>query len=139
MHANAIEAVQQCGILTLPEIAEPLPFKTTLSRLGVERLLIFCDEEAELGDPVATLAQQREPASALVPLAAARGAPLAVLIGPEGGFSEDERAALIERPNTLRLSLGPRVLRADTAAVAALTLVQAVLGDWIAGDAVAEH
>jgi 16S rRNA (uracil1498-N3)-methyltransferase len=139
MHANAIEAAQQCGILTLPEIAEPLPFKTVLSRLGAERLLIFCDEEAELGDSVGVLAEQREPVSALVPLAAVRGTPLAVLIGPEGGFSEDERAALIERPNTLRLSLGPRVLRADTAAVAALTLVQAVLGDWTATEAAAER
>jgi 16S rRNA (uracil1498-N3)-methyltransferase len=59
--------------------------------------------------------------------------PLAVLIGPEGGFSQDERAALLKRPNTVRLSLGPRILRADTAAVAALALVQAVLGDWRAG------
>jgi 16S rRNA (uracil1498-N3)-methyltransferase len=56
--------------------------------------------------------------------------PLAVLIGPEGGFAEDERAALLKLPNVVRLSLGPRILRADTAAVAALTLVQAVLGDW---------
>jgi 16S rRNA (uracil1498-N3)-methyltransferase len=53
-----------------------------------------------------------------------------VLIGPEGGFAEDERAALLKRPNTVRISLGPRILRADTAAVAALALVQAVLGDW---------
>jgi 16S rRNA (uracil1498-N3)-methyltransferase len=63
----------------------------------------------------------------------ARGAlslPLAVLIGPEGGFSETERAALIRRPNTMRIALGPRILRADTAAVAALTVVQAALGDW---------
>ena len=56
--------------------------------------------------------------------------PLAVLIGPEGGFAEDERASLLKLPNLVRLSLGPRILRADTAAVAALTLVQAVLGDW---------
>ena len=55
---------------------------------------------------------------------------MAVLIGPEGGFAEDERAALLQRPNVVRISLGPRILRADTAAVAALTLVQAVLGDW---------
>ena len=57
-------------------------------------------------------------------------APLAVLIGPEGGFAEDERAALLKGPNVLRLALGPRILRADTAAVAALALVQAVVGDW---------
>jgi 16S rRNA (uracil1498-N3)-methyltransferase len=56
--------------------------------------------------------------------------PLAVLVGPEGGFAEDERAALLKQPNVARLSLGPRILRADTAAVAALTVVQSVLGDW---------
>jgi 16S rRNA U1498 N3-methylase RsmE len=56
--------------------------------------------------------------------------PLAVLIGPEGGFAEDERTSLLKLPNLVRLSFGPRILRADTAAVAALTLVQAVLGDW---------
>jgi 16S rRNA (uracil1498-N3)-methyltransferase len=53
-----------------------------------------------------------------------------VLIGPEGGFAENERAALLKLPNVVRLALGPRILRADTAAVAALALVQAVLGDW---------
>ncbi|WP_146618740.1 RsmE family RNA methyltransferase, partial [Rhodoplanes elegans] len=59
--------------------------------------------------------------------------PLAVLIGPEGGFSDDERALLLARPGVVRIALGPRILRADTAAVAALALVQAVLGDWGAG------
>ncbi len=65
--------------------------------------------------------------------AAPRGMPLAVLIGPEGGFADDERALLLKRANVMRLSLGPRILRADTAAVAALALVQAVLGDWGGG------
>jgi 16S rRNA (uracil1498-N3)-methyltransferase len=116
MHANAIEAAQQCGVLALPAIAEPVAFKDILARLAADRVLIFCDEETEVKDPVAALGDRRSP--------------LAVLIGPEGGFSEDERAALLKRPNTVRLSLGPRILRADTAAVAALTLVQAVLGDW---------
>ena len=60
----------------------------------------------------------------------ARGAPLAVLVGPEGGFAEEERALLLKHPDVVRLALGPRILRADTAAVAALTLVQAVVGDW---------
>jgi 16S rRNA (uracil1498-N3)-methyltransferase len=122
MRANAVEAAQQCGILALPDCAEPLAFAATLEHLDAGRLLIFCDEETEVKDPVAALRQ------------AGRGdVPLAVLIGPEGGFSEDERAALLKRPNTVRLSLGPRILRADTAAVAALALVQAVLGDWRAG------
>jgi len=132
MRANAIEAAQQCGILTIPDIVEPVAFKALLGRLGEDRLLIFCDEIAEVKDPIAALTPERTPASALVPLEAARASPLAVLIGPEGGFSEEERDALLARGNTVRLALGPRILRADTAAVAALTLVQAVLGDWTA-------
>jgi len=130
MRANVIEAAQQCGILALPEISEPVAFEAMLDRLKSERVLVFCDEETEVKDPVAALGESREPPSALVPVHSQRASPLAVLIGPEGGFSEEERAALIGRPNTVRLSLGPRILRADTAAVAALALVQAVLGDW---------
>lgn len=116
MRANAIEAAQQCGILALPEIAAPVTFKAALDSLDAGRVLVFCDEDAEVRDPVAALGGHRRP--------------LAVLIGPEGGLAEDERAALLARPTTVRLSLGPRILRADTAAVAALALVQAVLGDW---------
>jgi 16S rRNA (uracil1498-N3)-methyltransferase len=131
MRANAIEAAQQCGVLAIPDVAEPAPLKAALARLAAERMLIFCDEEAALGDPVKALIEARPPPSALVPLDAARAAePVAVLVGPEGGFSEEERAVLLKRPNIVRLALGPRILRADTAAVAALTLVQAVLGDW---------
>jgi 16S rRNA (uracil1498-N3)-methyltransferase len=120
MRANAIEAAEQCGILTLPEIGAPLAFDTMLAERDAARLLVFCDEHADVQDPVAALA------------AARRGGPmpLAVLIGPEGGFAEDERAALLKLPNVVRLALGPRILRADTAAVAALALVGAVLGDW---------
>jgi len=124
MRANAIEAAQQCGVLALPEIAAPIEFKMLLGDAEPERLIVFCDEEAEIADPVAALATIRPPANGVLPLA--------VLIGPEGGFAEEERAALLMRPNVLRLALGPRILRADTAAVAALTLVQAVLGDWTA-------
>ncbi|HEY5215489.1 MAG TPA: 16S rRNA (uracil(1498)-N(3))-methyltransferase [Pseudolabrys sp.] len=131
MRANAIEAAQQCGILTLPEIAEPVAFKTIAGTIDADRLLVFCDEAAEVKDPLAALAQARPSSRALLPAEAARAAmPLAVLIGPEGGFSEDEREALRQRPNVVRIALGPRILRADTAAVAALALVQAVLGDW---------
>ena len=131
MRANTIEAAQQCGILTLPEVAEPVAFKTIAGTIDAGRLLVFCDEEAEVKDPVAALAAARPSAQALLPAEAARAAlPLAVLIGPEGGFAEDEREALRQRPNVVRISLGPRILRADTAAVAALALVQAVLGDW---------
>ena len=117
MRANAIEAAEQCGILSLPDVAPPLPLARLLAERDPGRRLVFCDEDAEVADPVAALA----------------GLPrsqLAVLIGPEGGFAEDERAALLKLPNVVRLSLGPRILRADTAAVAALTLVQALIGDW---------
>jgi 16S rRNA (uracil1498-N3)-methyltransferase len=118
MRANAIEAAEQCGILTLPVIAAPLPLERLLADREQTRLLVFCDEDAEVKDPVAALA------------AVHRGGTLAVLVGPEGGFAEDERAALLAAPNVVRLALGPRILRADTAAVAALALVGAVLGDW---------
>jgi 16S rRNA (uracil1498-N3)-methyltransferase len=121
MRANAVEAAEQCGILTLPEIAAPVSLEDMLAKRKAERLLVFCDEEAEVKDPIAGLAAARPQAGA---------APLAVLIGPEGGFAEDERSALLRAPNVIRLALGPRILRADTAAVAALTLVAAVLGDW---------
>ena len=116
MRANAIEAAEQCGVLAVPEIGEPMSFARAAA--ADERLLVFCDEDAEVKDPIAALA------------AAPAGASVAVLVGPEGGFSEAERAVLLARPNTVRLSLGPRILRADTAAVAALAVVQAVLGDW---------
>ncbi|TXM90395.1 RsmE family RNA methyltransferase, partial [Methylobacterium sp. WL103] len=76
--------------------------------------------DAPIADPVAALRAAADPS---VPV------PLAVLIGPEGGFAPEERAAILARPNTVALSLGPRILRADTAMVAALALVQAVLGD----------
>jgi 16S rRNA (uracil1498-N3)-methyltransferase len=123
MRANAIEAAEQCGILHLPEIAEPQAFERLVANWAPTRLLVFCDEDADVADPVAALAPVR--AGALLP-----ALPVSVLIGPEGGFAEEERAALSELPNVVRLALGPRILRADTAAVAALALVQAVLGDW---------
>jgi 16S rRNA (uracil1498-N3)-methyltransferase len=117
MRANAIEAAEQCGILSLPEINPPLAFARFLAERDPERRLVFCDENAEVASPVAALAGLPR-------------SPLAVLIGPEGGFAEDERTSLLKLPNVVRLSLGPRILRGDTAAVAALTLVQALVGDW---------
>jgi 16S rRNA (uracil1498-N3)-methyltransferase len=123
MRANTIEAAEQCGIMTLPEIRPPLSLQQAIAALEPERVLVFCDEAAEVKDPVAALAQARRGAQR-EPLA------LAVLIGPEGGFAAEERDALLGVPNAVRLSLGPRLLRADTAAVAALALVGAVLGDW---------
>lgn len=131
MRANVIEAAQQCGVLNVPEVAAAVALKRIAASAGADRLLIFCDEDAEVKDPVAALAAARPQGSALLPAETARaGLALAVLIGPEGGFAEEERAALVQRANTVRLALGPRILRADTAAVAALALVQAVLGDW---------
>jgi 16S rRNA (uracil1498-N3)-methyltransferase len=122
MRANAIEAAEQCGILTLPEIRDPVAFERFVAERAAERLLVFCDEDAEIADPVAALAAHRP--------AAGMHLPLALIVGPEGGFATEERAALLRLPNVVRLALGPRILRADTAAVAALALVQAVLGDW---------
>jgi 16S rRNA (uracil1498-N3)-methyltransferase len=118
MHANAIEAAEQCGVLTVPAVGEPVTFKALLAARDPARWIVFCDEDADATNPVAAL--QKLP----------KHAPLAVLIGPEGGFADDERAALLTLPNVVRICLGPRILRADTAAVAALTIVQAVVGDW---------
>jgi 16S rRNA (uracil1498-N3)-methyltransferase len=133
MRANAKEAAEQCGILTLPEITEPLTFARAVANCGADRLLVFCDEDAAVKNPVGALAEARPQSEAVLPLTmtgATASQQMAVLIGPEGGFSEEERVALDKLPNVVRLSLGPRILRADTAAVAALALVQAVLGDW---------
>jgi len=123
MRLNAIEAAEQCGILNLPDIAEPVTLEELLDAWVPTRLLVFCDEEAATADPIKALAPARSGGLA--------GAlPVSLLIGPEGGFAEEERKALAAVPNVVRLALGPRILRADTAAVAALALIQAVLGDW---------
>ena len=120
MRANAVEACEQCGVLGLPEIREPVSLAALLDGWEASepgRRLVFCDEGEASQNPLDAL-QGLE-----------RG-PLAVLIGPEGGFSEDERVLLRSRAFVTPMPLGPRVLRADTAAVAALAVVQAWLGDW---------
>ena len=119
MRANVIEAAEQCGILSLAEVAEPVALDRFLDRRETSRLLVFCDEAADIENPIEAL-QRR--------LSAAVG--IDVVVGPEGGFAEEERTLLLRQPRTLRLSLGPRILRADTAGVAAMALVQAALGDW---------
>jgi 16S rRNA (uracil1498-N3)-methyltransferase len=119
MRANVIEAAEQCGILSIAAVAEPLPLDRYLGQREAQRLLVFCDEAAETANPSQAL-QGGLPTSQGID----------VLIGPEGGFAEEERAILLRQPRTLRISLGPRILRADTAGVAALALVQAALGDW---------
>lgn len=118
MRANVIEAAEQCGILSIADVEEPVALERFLQAREAGRLLVFCDEDADVANPVAALEAARPKA--------AKG--IDVLIGPEGGFSEAERALLLAQADVARLSLGERILRADTAAVAALTLVQAVLG-----------
>ena len=117
MRANAIEAAEQCGILHVPGVMETERFERMLDAWDGSRRLIFCDEGAEVASPIAVLSKVKP-------------GPLAVLIGPEGGFDDSERQLLLSKPFTTAISLGPRIMRADTAAVAALALVNAVLGDW---------
>jgi 16S rRNA (uracil1498-N3)-methyltransferase len=117
MQANVIEAAEQCGILAIPEIDAPARLSDVLASWEPDRRLVFCDEAAQVVSPAEALRGMP------------RG-PAAVLIGPEGGFSAEERDDLLARPYVTAVSLGPRILRADTAAVAALALVQAFIGDW---------
>lgn len=117
MRANAIEAAEQCGVLRVPEVAAPARLEAVLKGWDEGRTLVFCDEGAEVQSPLAALATLE-------------GRPVAVLIGPEGGFDPNERVMLREKRFALPISLGPRIMRADTAAVAALALVNAALGDW---------
>jgi 16S rRNA (uracil1498-N3)-methyltransferase len=103
-------------------VEEPLPLDRFLTQRAAGRLLVFCDEAAEVADPAAALRAAGRPAGGLD-----------LLIGPEGGFAEEERALLLRQSCAVRLALGPRILRADTAAVAALAIVQSTLGDWVGG------
>jgi 16S rRNA (uracil1498-N3)-methyltransferase len=120
MRANAVEAAEQCGILSIPDCREPIGFGTLLAGWDPARHLIFCDEREEAESPIETL-RSMPPGR------------LALLVGPEGGFSQDERASLRALPFVTAMSLGPRILRADTAAVAALAVLQAAVGDWREG------
>ncbi|MFT3989363.1 16S rRNA (uracil(1498)-N(3))-methyltransferase [Aestuariivirga sp.] len=116
MRANVIEAAEQCNLVFVPEVLEPQKLAAVLAGWESGRRLIYCDETAAIANPVTALKEARTPA--------------AVLIGPEGGFTAEEKQALTRLPFVTAISLGPRIMRADTAAVAALALVQAVLGDW---------
>jgi 16S rRNA (uracil1498-N3)-methyltransferase len=117
MRANVIEAAEQCGILRLPQVLEPLKLMHVLREWDPLKPLVFCDEGAEIRNPIATLDRLQ-------------GQGVGLLIGPEGGFSASEREFLLAQSYIVRLSLGPRVMRADTAAVAALGLINATVGDW---------
>lgn len=116
LQAHAVEAAEQCGGTFVPPVDDLQPLDRLLDRWPADRLILWADEA--LAGPAAALP------------AADRGRPWAILIGPEGGFSDDERRRLRALPQTRPVSLGPRILRADTAVVAALALWQAVLGDW---------
>ena len=117
LRANVIEAAEQCGILAIPRVAEVVKLDRVLWEWEPGRQLIFCDESSETNNPVPilnTIASRK----------------LGLLIGPEGGFSEEERRQLRALPFVTPIPLGPRILRADTAAVAALAVIQATIGDW---------
>ena len=119
MRSNAVEAAEQCGILSIPEVREEKNLERFLKDLEPERLVVFCDEDAPVSNPVEALAKLGN-----------KGSRLVVIVGPEGGFTDQERALVAARERCVCVSLGPRILRADTAAVAALAVVQSVLGDW---------
>jgi 16S rRNA (uracil1498-N3)-methyltransferase len=118
--ANIVEAAEQCEVLTVPRLDAEIGLGELLdgwrATHGLRRL-IFCDEAAPSSTPVEQLSWLE-------------GLPVGLLIGPEGGFSDEERQLLLTQPFVVPISLGPRILRADTAAVAALALVQATIGDW---------
>jgi len=121
LRANAIEAAEQTERLTVPEVRGSIELGRLLDQWPAERRLLMCDETGG-GPPIA---------DALAGLdAAARAAPWAIVIGPEGGFAEAELAALRRIKDVVAVGLGPRILRADTAALAALACWQALVGDW---------
>ena len=113
LEAIAIEAAEQCGRTRLPEIVEPQPLLRFLEQRDTGRTLYFADEGG--GEAAAS---------------AFRAGPTTILTGPEGGFADEERAAIRAAPNTVPVSLGPRILRAETAALAALASYMTVAGDW---------
>jgi 16S rRNA (uracil1498-N3)-methyltransferase len=118
LQANIVEAAEQCGVLAIPSLLPSQNLGVLLTSWDESRTLIWCDEHADVDDPAKAMADLK-------------GKPLAVLIGPEGGFSSVERAALSGFTSARGISLGPRILRADTAAVASLTAVQLCVGDWV--------
>ncbi len=117
LRANVIEAAEQCGILDIPDVAEPIRLFDLLDGWSQDRRIIYCDEGDAGQNPLPILNAVKE-------------RKLALLVGPEGGFSEDERARLRSLDFVTAIPLGPRILRADTAAVAAMAVIQAAIGDW---------
>ena len=117
MRANAIEAAEQSGRLTVPEVVEPVDLAKLIPQWSADRKLMFCDEGGEAPPAVAALAK-------------VGAGPWAILTGPEGGFDPAEREMLRRLSFVVPVSLGPRIMRADTAALAAIALWQSTLGDW---------
>lgn len=117
LRANVIEAAEQCGILAVPDVEEPVKLKDLLESWPGARRIIYCDEGDEGQNPLPVLRGITE-------------TQIALLVGPEGGFSQEEQHLLRNHPSVTPIPLGPRILRADTAAVAALAVIQASLGDW---------
>lgn len=112
LHTIAIEAAEQCGRTRVPQIVEPLPLRRFIAEIDPARHFYFADESG--GEPLATALQD---------------GPAVILVGPEGGFSEEERAFVLAS-GARAVSLGPRILRAETAALAALSAYMALAGDW---------
>ncbi|MBK6719014.1 MAG: 16S rRNA (uracil(1498)-N(3))-methyltransferase [Sphingomonadales bacterium] len=115
LRSHMVEAAEQCGRTMLPDMAEPIKLAALLRAWPTDRILYFADESG--GEPFANAA-------------AARQGPAAILIGPEGGFDDEERTAIRAHPQSVPISLGPRILRAETAAIAALSIWMASAGDW---------
>ncbi|MGB3877258.1 MAG: 16S rRNA (uracil(1498)-N(3))-methyltransferase [Shinella zoogloeoides] len=117
LEANAVEAAEQCGILSIPQVAAPRKLEDLLADWPHERRIVFCDEGHGSQNPLPVLQKIEERR-------------LALLVGPEGGFSDGERMLLRSLDFVTPIPLGPRILRADTAAVAAMAIIQAAIGDW---------
>ena len=119
MQANATEAAEQSGRLTVPEIRKPIDLLAMLSSWPQDRRLIFCDEGGKAPPLAEALSSKKNHLGRW-----------AILTGPEGGFDDEEREAIRSHRFALAVSLGPRIMRADTAALAALSIWQALCGDW---------
>lgn len=120
LHANAVEAAEQCERITVPTIGEPVKFEKLMQEWPQNRHIMFCDESLS----------GQSAHQALSNIKTADKEPWAIFIGPEGGFDENERKLLQNHEKAIAVSLGPRIMRADTAAMAALSLWQSALGDW---------
>jgi 16S rRNA (uracil1498-N3)-methyltransferase len=122
MYANAVEAAEQCERLNVPTIGDVTKLETFIEEWPEDRMLMFCDEDLS-GDSAYTVLKKSS--------IGASHSKWGILIGPEGGFDEHERAMIKNLPNSVVVSLGPRILRADTAALSAITLWQSSIGDWV--------